>query len=94
MSLARIEIEQMERDRWHAEVEIGGLVAQRRAINAASFDEVMTAILDAYHAMLPAHIAPAIPKQIIAPAALPQPVIARADPAQPLRHASRPQHRR
>lgn len=94
MSLARIEIEQTERDRWHAEVEIGGLVAQRRVINAGNFDEMMTAILDAYHAMLPEHIAPAIPKQIVAPAALPQPVIARAEPVQPLRHASRPPHRR
>jgi hypothetical protein len=53
MSLAKIELEQTASDRWHAEVEVGGLVAKRQVINAATFKQAMIAIEGAYADMMP-----------------------------------------
>ena len=55
MPLTRIEMEQVERDRWVATCEIGGLggSARRVTVRGQSFEEIMTAVNDAWCAFTP-----------------------------------------
>src|SRR5712691_4368588 len=57
MPFARFEIEQIEDQRWHAEVEAGGLPGgpnfRRVHLNGESFEAIMAAVTQAYRALLP-----------------------------------------
>lgn len=57
MPLARIEIEQHEGHRWHAEVEAGGLPGgpnfRRVEVNAQSYEEIQAAVTEAYRSLIP-----------------------------------------
>lgn len=53
MTLARIEIEQIEAARWVAEVEVGGLVAKRRRVVASNFDALIDVVAATYRDLLP-----------------------------------------
>jgi hypothetical protein len=53
MSLARIDIEQHGADRWHAQVEIGGMVAKRREVNSSTFTDMMNGVQAAYREIAP-----------------------------------------
>jgi hypothetical protein len=64
MSFALIEIAQHEATRWVAHVEIGGLVARRKQLNGATFDEMIELVRQAYAEMMPKPVAPV---QVIGP---------------------------
>lgn len=57
MPLARIEIEQLESRRWHAEIEAGGLPGgpnlKRVAVNGDSYEAIIDAVTAAYQAQMP-----------------------------------------
>lgn len=73
MPLSRIEIEQLAHDRWHAEVEVGGLSARRENVNGRSFDEVMEQIIDVYARFTAPPSKPAVPVPQQEPQAVPEP---------------------
>lgn len=57
MPFARFEIEQIEGNRWHAEIEAGGLPGgpnfRRNHLNGDSFEEIIAKVTRAYQALLP-----------------------------------------
>jgi hypothetical protein len=53
MPLAKIEIEQIEGNRWVAEVEAGGFNIRRERVTAGSFDDVVSSVIDKYREMMP-----------------------------------------
>lgn len=53
MPLSNIRIEQTARDRWVAEVEVGGTAARRRRITCATFDDVVSEMIAAYREFVP-----------------------------------------
>ena len=70
MAFARIEIEQLERDRWVAEVELGGLIARRRRVTAHDFHQVIAQVI-ATHDEFAAH-----PAHPVRPIGEPRPAVA------------------
>lgn len=62
MPLARLEIEQIEGNRWVAEVEAGGFVGQRnfehRRLHATSYADIMAKVAEFYYRQVP----PAMPE--------------------------------
>jgi hypothetical protein len=53
MPHTKIEIEEIEKDRWVAEVEVGGLQARRQRLTARSDVEILLAVAEALHQMTP-----------------------------------------
>ena len=53
MPMALIQIEEVEANRWHAEVEVGFPLCRREVINARSFDDVIVAVIDVYRKTVP-----------------------------------------
>ncbi len=52
MPSTEIRIEHVN-DRWVADVEVGGMVARRRSINAGNFESIMRGVVDAYLELVP-----------------------------------------
>lgn len=53
MPLSNIRIEQTARDRWVAEVEVGGTTARRRRVACATFDDVVSELIATYREFVP-----------------------------------------
>ena len=53
MPLITVDIQQTGPGRWVAEFEAGGVVARRRLLNAASFDEIILKVIEAHAALVP-----------------------------------------
>jgi hypothetical protein len=72
MSMATIGIEQIERDKWLAEVEVGGLVARRMVVRAETFDGIVAEVQRVYREIMPAFGPSAAEMEARAAAALQQ----------------------
>lgn len=72
MPSARIEIENQYQG-WHAELEVGGAVVQRRSVHAVTFDDIIGLVIDAYHELSPRDEkkVPPVPDQPLVPVAMP-----------------------
>lgn len=86
MPQTRIEIEQVEGNRWVAEVEAGGKPGgppfKRQPLTAGSFMAMMSSVCAAYYAQVPDDKL-AEPQPQPAPAARPAPALASTAPAPP-----------
>lgn len=67
MPFARFEIEQIESQRWHAEIEAGGLPGgpnfRRVVVNGGSYEEIVAKVTTAYEALLPQPDEPETPAE-------------------------------